>query len=80
MAEDVERARAYQFASMIQEYILTAQGSSFDFTPLSSAVLQQRSPEAAGVMVLMEEQPVDEDRWRLAGQVHEARIWVLRDS
>jgi hypothetical protein len=79
VAEDVERADAYQYASMVQEYVLTARGWSFDFTGLSSAELEQRSPEAAGVMVLEREQQVDEDRWRLAGEIREARVWVRRD-
>jgi hypothetical protein len=80
VAEDVEQARAYQYASMVQEYVLTAQGWTFDFTSLSSAELQERSPEAAGVMVLLGDRPVDEVRWRLAGQIREARVWVRRDG
>jgi hypothetical protein len=79
VAEDVERADAYQYGSMVQEYVLTADGWSFDFTPLPSAELQQRSPEAAGVMVLVRDQPVDEDLWRLAGEIREAPVWVRRD-
>jgi hypothetical protein len=80
VAEDVERADAYQYASMVQEYVLTARGWSFDFTGLSSAELEQRSPDAAGVMVLAREQSVDEDRWRLAGEIREARVWVRSDG
>jgi hypothetical protein len=78
VAEDVAQARAYQFASMLQEYVLTADGWSFDFTSLSSAELQRRSPEAAGVVVLAREQSVDEYEWRLAGEIREARVWVRR--
>jgi hypothetical protein len=78
VAEDVVRARAYQYASMVQEYVLTADGWSFDFTSLSSAELQGRSPQGAGVMVLMEDQAVDEREWRLAGELREARVWVRR--
>ena len=80
VAEDVARAHAYQFASMVQEYVLTAQGWNFDFTPLSSAELQQYNPETAGLMVLLQEQPVDQDRWRPVGQIREAQVWVRRDS
>jgi hypothetical protein len=80
VAQDVERARAYQYASMVQTYVLTADGWSFDFTGLSSAELQRRTPAAAGVMVLAREQPVDEDRWRLAGEIREAAVWVRRDG
>jgi hypothetical protein len=80
VAEDVARARAYQFASMVQEYVLTAQGWNIDFTPLSSAELQQYNPETAGLMVLLREQPVDQERWRPVGQIREAQVWVRRDS
>jgi hypothetical protein len=65
---------------MVQEYVLTAQGWTFEFTSLSSAELQERSPEAAGVMVLLGDQPVDEVRWRLAGRLREAWVWVRRDG
>ena len=80
VARDAERADAYQYGSMVQEYVLTADGWSFDFTPVPSAELQQRSPEVAGAMVLVREQPVDEHVWRLAGEIREARVWVRRDG
>jgi hypothetical protein len=79
VAKDIELAATYRFASVAHEYVLTDQGWSFDFTPYSSEELQRRSPPEAGLMVLRFEQPVDESRWRMVGELGEARVWVRRE-
>jgi hypothetical protein len=78
VAADAAQQPRYRLASFAQEFVLTARGWDFEFSPLESDQLPSAVGPAAGVMVLARDQAVDESAWRLAGQWDHVRVWVAR--